>query len=127
MKNILKYLRFTIIYLVIFQCCAGFTVYKLIRIQHIHHYIHAKDCQVKSALGLDCFNHCNGVQNNCEESQKKDKNSGDQNFHTVFNAIIVSSHKICLAKHIDVPPAISMDVNLLKGSAKSIFQPPKAV
>ena len=125
MKAITKYVKLVTIYLVMFQCCLGFTVYKYLRVSHIHHYIHSKDCQLKSALGIDCFDTCNGVQYNSEESQKKDKDSSDKIIHSEIQAIIVNSQKIHLVQTAFVPHIIYRDVNLSKGAENSIFQPPK--
>lgn len=126
MKSLLKLLRIILVCVLIFQCCAGFTVFKVLRDKHIHKYIHSKDCQLKNSLALDCFNHCNGVQNNSEESQKKDKSSDDQNLLSPINAILVCTQKIYSSKVIIVPHGIYRDVNVLIGTTKTIFQPPKS-
>lgn len=127
MKNILKLLRIILVSVLIFQCCAGFTVFKVLRDKHIHKYIHSKDCQLKNYLALDCFNHCNGIQSNSEESQKKDKSIDDNNLLSQINAILVSTQKINSKKVIIVPHGIYRDVNVLTGTANKIFQPPKVV
>ena len=127
MKNILKLLRIILVCVLIFQCCAGFTVFKVLRDFHIHKYVHSKDCQLKNSLAIDCFNHCNGIQNNSEESQRKDKGSDDHNLLTQINAILISNHKIYVSQIIIVPHGIYRDVNVLTGTSKTIFQPPKEV
>ncbi len=125
MKATLNFLQILVIYVLIFQCCAGFTVFKVLRDKHIHKYIHSKDCQLKNSLALDCFNHCNGIQNNSEESQRKDKSSDDHNLLSQINAILVSTQKFYSSNVIIVPHGIYRDVNVLTGTTKTIFQPPK--
>ncbi len=127
MKNTVKFLQKLIIYVLIIQCCAGFTVFKVLRNHHNHKYVHAYNCQLKSSLALDCFNHCNGIQHNSEESQKKDKNSDDHNVYSSVFAILVSSFKISSHLSLIVPHIIYRDVNVLPGATKAIFQPPKAL